>query len=136
MQYSKVDVMLEATRRAQSRDGANGGPKELIFDIVLEENVMGVPVSALPLVIFAVGAVAVSCQWAEETLIFLPYYTQIRYFGLFAGVCYGIALVGWCWSPQNSPVVGERSLGHKKKSQKMKLFKILDFIWDLYYLEI
>jgi hypothetical protein len=53
-----MDVVFQAKTWALSRDGK--GSKVLLFDVILEENVLGIPVSALPLVIAAVVAAAVS----------------------------------------------------------------------------
>jgi len=54
-----MSVVFQAQNWALSRDGTNQGSKLLLFDILLEENVLGIPVSALPLVITAVVVVAV-----------------------------------------------------------------------------
>jgi hypothetical protein len=59
-QRHDVDVLFQAKTWARSREGPENGPKFLIFDVVMEENVMGIPVSALPLVAAAVVLVAVS----------------------------------------------------------------------------
>ena len=58
VQYPSMDVVFQAKTWALSRDGK--GSKVLLFDVILEENVLGIPVSALPLVIAAVVAAAVS----------------------------------------------------------------------------
>jgi hypothetical protein len=55
-----MDVVFQAKTWARNRDGPSQGSNVLLFDIVLEENVLGIPVSALPLVLAAVVAVAVS----------------------------------------------------------------------------
>lgn len=54
-----MDVVFQAQKWALSPDIPNQGSKVLLFDILLEENVLGIPVSALPLVITAVVVVAV-----------------------------------------------------------------------------
>ena len=54
-----MDVVFQAKKWALSRDGPDRGSQVLLFDVVLEENVLGIPVSALPLVITAVVAVVV-----------------------------------------------------------------------------
>ena len=58
VQYPSMDVVFQAKTWALRRDGK--GSKVLLFDVILEENVLGIPVSALQLVIAAVVAAAVS----------------------------------------------------------------------------
>ncbi|KAL4542223.1 hypothetical protein Ndes2526B_g09197 [Nannochloris sp. 'desiccata'] len=57
-EYPSMDVVFQAQKWALSPDIPNQGSKVLLFDILLEENVLGIPVSALPLVITAVVVVA------------------------------------------------------------------------------
>ena len=57
MQHKDFQVLFQAKSWAQNRDT---GAKTLVFDIILEESYYGVPLSALPIVITAVGAVVVS----------------------------------------------------------------------------
>lgn len=59
VQYPSMVVVFQAQKWAESRDGTHQGSKVLLFDILLEENVLGIPVSALPLVVTAVIVVAV-----------------------------------------------------------------------------
>ena len=63
-------VVFQAKKWARSRNGPDKGHSVLLFDIVLEENVLGIPVSALPLVIGAVTAVAVSTTIRAPPIIY------------------------------------------------------------------
>lgn len=90
--------MFQAKRWARSRHGPDKGHNVLIYDIVLEENVLGIPVSALPIIIGAVGAVAVS----ESSALIYPIEAKYLINLVLLQLC--VAILPW-WAGAGAPFI-------------------------------
>lgn len=105
-----MDVLFQARTWARSRGGPDKGPTFLVFDVVLEENVLGIPVSALPLVGAAVVVVAVSRFFFLVTVV-LPLMVSRR-----LQMC--VAIVPW-WARTAAPAAIEWiQSGGARRSQR------------------
>ena len=115
MQQDEVDVLFQAKKLSNSRKGSDdeGGPTVLMFDIILEENIFGVPVSAMPLVMTAMTAVMVRFffPWLLMKSGFILFYTTNSDVFTYLQLC--AALLPW-WAGAATPAaVGW--LSRKKK---------------------
>ena len=94
---------MHAEPLTQHRDGPDKGIRSLVYDIVLEEDVLGVPVSALPIVITAVAAVIVRFSFFCFSLQCFQWYSRLFLCSL--DVCDCVAVVGWGRRSENCRLV-------------------------------